>query len=136
MVHESGSSVATAAASGLAGVFIFSARLSQGDDYAKDKGNPFQDRNAMVNVFTMMARGSEGNFPRTGEMLNKLFKRKLMQSTTKPSKNVDINTLELNDASKNALGDLLTHIQVGLGATNRSHSCSHVILGLMIMLLN
>ncbi|KAK7403904.1 hypothetical protein QQX98_010311 [Neonectria punicea] len=111
ITYESGSSVATAAASGLAGVLILSARLLHGDEYGKDKRNPFQDRTAMVNAFTMMARGSDGKFPRTDDIFNKLFKKKISQAALKPSRSVEINTLDWNDASKNALGALLMHIQ-------------------------
>jgi len=112
VVYESGSSVATAAASGLAGLLIYSERLLHGK-VLKGRDTIFQDRNAMINAFTTMAKGADGKFPSTDVILSKLFKKKFIQQTTQRStKNVDIDTLEWNDASKKALEALLSHIQV------------------------
>ncbi|RYP64178.1 hypothetical protein DL771_008869 [Monosporascus sp. 5C6A] len=110
VVYESGSSVATAAASGLAGVLIYSARLLHGNT-PKDKDNTFQDRTAMINAFTTMAKGADGKFPRTDDILSKLFRKKIQQATQKPTRNIDIDTLEWTEVSKKALEALLIHIQ-------------------------
>ncbi|OBT68012.1 hypothetical protein VE03_01564 [Pseudogymnoascus sp. 23342-1-I1] len=114
VVYESGSSVATAAASGLAGVLLYSARLLyskklKDSETLKDKDNPFQDRTAMMNALTVMAKGVDAKFPRTDDILNKMFKKKIQQITKKITKN--INTLEWSEASQGALEALLNYIQ-------------------------
>lgn len=112
VVYESGSSVATAAASGLAGVLIFSARLVHGNGH-----KIFPDRRAMFTAFQNMAEGSDGKFPRTDDVLNKRFKKHYQQAAQSASKSntrhIDVESLEWNDRSKKALENLLTFIQVG-----------------------
>ncbi|KAK8926722.1 Intracellular serine protease [Metarhizium anisopliae] len=112
VVYDSGSSIATAAASGLAGLLIYSARLIySGTNEARNY--PFHTQTAMAAAFRIMAKGMDGKFPRTDEVLNKLFKNKIQQATQKPPKSLDMETLEWSDSSKKALTDLLLHIQVG-----------------------
>jgi hypothetical protein len=59
VAYESSSSVATAAASGLAAVLIYTTQLMYGND-----DESFQDRNAPQNAFGNMASGSDNKFPR------------------------------------------------------------------------
>ncbi|KUJ15360.1 putative subtilisin [Mollisia scopiformis] len=111
VVYESGSSVATAAASGLAGVLIYSARLL--DRTLDDKNNPFQDKKTLVDAFGIMANGSDGKFPRTDDALNKFFKIKIQGVTKKSSKNIDIDALSWTkeSGSAEALQALLNYLQ-------------------------
>ncbi|KAF5131469.1 Intracellular serine protease [Metarhizium anisopliae] len=67
---------------------------------------------AMAAAFRIMAKGMDGKFPRTDEVLNKLFKNKIQQATQKAPKSLGMETLEWSDSSKKALADLLLHIQV------------------------
>lgn len=111
VVYNSGSSIATAAASGLAGLLIYSARLI-GSGTNENKNYPFHTQNSMKTAFSTMAKGTDGKFPRTDAVLNKLFKNKVRQATPKALKTLDIDTLEWSDCSKRALTELLVHIQV------------------------
>lgn len=111
VVYHSGSSIATAAASGLAGLLLYSARLIyQGTK--QNKNYPFHTRDAMTDAFKNMAKGKDGKFPRTDEVLHKLFKKKVQHATQKPSSSLDIQTLEWSSKSEEALKALLLHIQV------------------------
>ncbi|PQE32882.1 hypothetical protein CJF32_00001364 [Rutstroemia sp. NJR-2017a WRK4] len=113
IVYESGSSVATAAASGLAGLLIYSARLlSSTGNTLKDKDNVFQDRTTMKTAFKVMAKGSEHIFPRTDAVLNKHFKTKIQQATNLRLSNVDIDALPWTKGSMEALENLLNYLQV------------------------
>ncbi|KAF7906037.1 hypothetical protein EAF00_000316 [Botryotinia globosa] len=109
VVYESGSSVATAAASGLAGVLIYSAMLLK---TRACKEIVFQSRYKMMRAFTAMAKGTDGKFPRTDEGLNKIFKQKIRQLRTKNQSNtIDIEELQWTDETAEALEILLNHLQ-------------------------
>ncbi len=115
ITYESGSSIATAAATGLAGLLIYSARLQGGISVVNNKKDPFHQRLGMSNAFTKMAR--EGKFPWTDEFLNRMFKSKIQQATTttnteKLITNIDIEGLDWNEVSQDALGLLVRHLQV------------------------
>jgi hypothetical protein len=117
VVYESGSSVATAAASGLAGVLIYCARLLGGnaDVY-------FRDRDAISRAFAKMSTGKDGKFPRTDSIFGRAFREKLHLKNPKGSKKPDIASLEWNDVSKNALIDLLNNIKVSGGPGTACYS--------------
>ncbi|KAH8802523.1 putative subtilisin [Xylogone sp. PMI_703] len=110
VVYESGSSIATAAASGLAGVLIYSARLLKGKTL-KGEDNLFHDRDRMAKAFANMAKGKDGKFPRTEDTLDKLFKTKIRLATNKPTKNINFETLSWTKETMKALEDLLNNLQ-------------------------
>ncbi|KFZ10549.1 hypothetical protein V502_08058 [Pseudogymnoascus sp. VKM F-4520 (FW-2644)] len=101
----------------LAGVLLYNARLLHGNKL-KNKDTRFQDRTAMVNAITVMAKGVDGKFPRTDDILNKMFKKKIQQTLQKTTKKVNINTLGWSKVYKKALEALLNHIQL----TTRAHN--------------
>jgi hypothetical protein len=110
VVYESGSSVATAAASGLAAVLLYAARLAHNNATTMLRG-----RTAMETAFKRMASGSDGKFPRTTEILGKLFTdfwwtAKARQNTTTVRGGLSIETLAWDSVSKEALKDLLSYI--------------------------
>lgn len=107
VTYESGSSVATAAASGLAGALIYCARLVKGNDKAY-----FQDRDLLQKAFEKMATGKDGKFPRTDAIFREMFTNKLRQRDPTLRKSLNIAMLAWDDVSKQALSDLLLHIQV------------------------
>ncbi|RAL61210.1 hypothetical protein DID88_010289 [Monilinia fructigena] len=113
IVYESGSSVATAAASGLAGVSIYSARLLNANN-PEYKANIFEDRIKMTTAFrNMAAKGADRKFPQTDRILNKTFKKNIM-NVIKKSRTIDIETLSWSkgDREFKALEDLLNQLQV------------------------
>ncbi|KAI2631548.1 putative subtilisin [Hypomontagnella submonticulosa] len=111
-VYESGSSVATAAASGLAGVLIYSDRL-RCDNAISGQRNPFKSQDAIKTAFKIMAKGEDGRFPRTYDFLIKHFRTKIQQSEPKLAKNpnIEISDLEWTKATKKALNALLLRLQ-------------------------
>jgi hypothetical protein len=114
VAYESGSSVATAAATGLAGVLLYAARLVHGN-----KTKIFQGRDELQNAFEKMSTGSDKKFPRCNEILGTLFKEKFwkekkrqMPNTDRGNRSLSIETLSWDDFSKGALRELIEHIQV------------------------
>ncbi|KAF2233516.1 hypothetical protein EV356DRAFT_577549 [Viridothelium virens] len=103
---ESGSSVATAAATGLAGALIYSCRLL-GGKYNKY----FPNQTAIGQAFKRMsASGSDVAFPRTEDTFGKRFIGKLTANgigTKKP----DISNLDWDTTSRKALEDLINYIK-------------------------
>ncbi|RSL79987.1 hypothetical protein CEP51_006902 [Fusarium floridanum] len=104
-VSESGSSVATAMASGLAGVLIYCARLLGGSHEES-----FKKQDDIQKAFKAMSTGNERKFPRTEEILSKKFKEKIKARNPRGSKKPDIASLEW-DENKKALEDLFTYIK-------------------------
>lgn len=101
--YESGSSVATAAASGLAGLLMFCSRLIKEDDrYLEDQKN-------MRDAFKALASGDK--FPRVQEFFDQRFKQHLARlenpdSSQKPKNTppaYNILTLDWNDKCSAAL---------------------------------
>ncbi|TWU74167.1 hypothetical protein ED733_000425 [Metarhizium rileyi] len=122
VLYESGSSVATAAATGLAGLLIYSARLlsssaandspqSQDPNDRKGQFQDFQDRKVMTKAFKTMAQGEDGRFPRTDDMLNTMFKSHVQRETGKSISNIDISKLKWNRDHAKALTSLVVQIQ-------------------------
>lgn len=101
-VYESGSSVATAAAAGLAGTLIYSARLLNGRD-----NTAFRSRLTLMQAFDRMS--SPGKFPLVDEKLGDLFSRKVSDQNENGR---DIAALDWNANTKQALKDLLREFQV------------------------
>ncbi|TRX93639.1 hypothetical protein FHL15_005611 [Xylaria flabelliformis] len=117
VAYESGSSVATAAATGLAGVLLYAARLVY-----TNKTEIFQDRDELQNALKNMASGSDKKFPRCNEILGRLFKEKLwkekkrhMPSTERGNRGLSIETLSWDRVSQPALKELVDHIQIAVG---------------------
>ncbi|KAI1320047.1 peptidase S8/S53 domain-containing protein [Xylariaceae sp. FL0255] len=113
MVYESGSSVATAAASGLAAVLIYAARLVDGNETRR-----LQDRDELQNAFRNMSSGSDQKFPRSYEFLYKLFGEKWWKEKSRQTPGIErgnrtlpIETIMWDAISKSALKDLMDHIQ-------------------------
>jgi len=122
--HESGSSIATAAASGLAGLLIFCNWLVG----AKDR--QFQDQKSMERAFKALAGGSTNKFPHVQDYFKDRFKRelarlqerdeqerddeknerKVMMNITQRMAKIDIESLVWQDDCTNALGKLLEHV--------------------------
>lgn len=110
VVKESGSSVATAAATGLAGVLIYSARLS--NNTSPGERIDFQDRIKMTKAFETMAKGIDGKFPQTQKIMVELFNEKFQQVSGKSNKLNRVNTLEWDKQSKDTLKALLFYIKI------------------------
>lgn len=105
--HESGSSVATAAASGLAGLLIFCGRLV-------DENRSFQDKMNMREAFRQLA--SQKQFPHVQDFFDNRFKRELVrlndddqedkhmkQSSEQKLSAYSIGTMDWDDKCKQAL---------------------------------
>ncbi|RSM19133.1 hypothetical protein CDV31_002054 [Fusarium ambrosium] len=105
-VYESGSSVATAMASGLAGVLIYCARLLGGSHQQS-----FRGQECITRAFRAMSSGNERKFPRTEEILSKKFKEKIKARNPRGTKKPDIASLEWNEENKKALEDLFIYIK-------------------------
>ncbi|KAI0403545.1 peptidase S8/S53 domain-containing protein [Xylaria palmicola] len=108
--YESGSSVATAAASGLAAVLLYSARLLS--------AGWFQDRTALQNAFSNMSTGRDGKFPRAGTWFRNNLRREIKKAQEqnqtdgkKMSRNIDVESLEWDVVSQLALSNLLDLIR-------------------------
>jgi hypothetical protein len=110
-VFESGSPVATAAASGLAGVLIYGARLLQTVPNAKTIAS-FGDRTSMEHAFKKMSKvGGPSFFPCPDHILGQTFLKRLRAALEKRAKSIDIATLDWTEGSIGALWHLLTDLQ-------------------------
>jgi hypothetical protein len=123
--YESGSSVATAAASGLAGVLLYCSRLLPEDDVN------LRTRNNMKDAFKTMSTGSDQMYPRVQEFFEVDFKRLLL--STKPEKlrkpsSVEIPQVEWDDVSKEALSRLMATIKVRLPSLFNQRMVKHSVL--------
>jgi len=105
--YESGSSVATAAASGLAGLLIFCGWLLNKDD------RYLQDQRNMRGAFKSMAAGSvpDNQFPRAQDFFEQRFTQRLAKLQKSPSA-INISTLIWNDNCKAALEWVMGLIKV------------------------
>ncbi|KAM0492182.1 hypothetical protein ACHAP8_010045 [Fusarium lateritium] len=102
-LHESGSSIATAAASGLAAFLMSSSwLLDDNDNYLKDFNN-------MKRAFSNLAQGQK--FPAVTERLEKLFKRKLARRQNKEEKAMRDLPMEWSDDCQEVLKDIVFAIK-------------------------
>ncbi|KAK0618007.1 peptidase S8/S53 domain-containing protein [Bombardia bombarda] len=106
---ESGSSVATAAASGLAAVLIYADRLVDG------KSRRLQSRHAMKTALEKMSTGSDKRFPRAAEILGTQFKNEwwAAKGTERGSRGLNIENLTWDRSSQKALEELLKRSILG-----------------------
>ncbi|KAF5647835.1 calcium-independent phospholipase [Fusarium tjaetaba] len=102
-LHESGSSIATAAASGLAAFLMACSWLLD------EKDNYFKDYNNMKRAFHNLAQGHK--FPAVSERLEKLFMRKLERIQGKDEKTVSELPMEWSDECQRALGEIINGIK-------------------------
>ncbi|RBR13229.1 hypothetical protein FVER53590_25652 [Fusarium verticillioides] len=102
-LHESGSSIATAAASGLAAFLMACSWLLNKED------NYFKDYNNMKRAFQNLAQGHK--FPAVSERLEKLFMRKLERILGKDEKTVSELPMEWSDECERALGEIINGIK-------------------------
>ncbi|KAM0226770.1 hypothetical protein ACHAPO_012087 [Fusarium lateritium] len=102
-LHESGSSIATAAASGLAAFLMSSSwLLDDNDNYLKDFNN-------IKRAFSNLAQGQK--FPAVTERLEKLFKRKLARRQNKEEKAMRDLPMEWSDDCQEVLKDIVFAIK-------------------------
>lgn len=109
---ESGSSVATAAAAGLAGLLIFCGWLLKGNDNMDMKKD-----NMMRGAFKSMSKKPD-NFPRVEEELAEKFKQQLHRERNRgqtvarlmQTPNIDIPTLPWDNTCEQALHDVMDNI--------------------------
>ncbi|KAG5769166.1 hypothetical protein H9Q72_003509 [Fusarium xylarioides] len=102
-LHESGSSIATAAASGLAAFLMACSWLLD------EKDSYFKDYNNMKRAFHNLAQGHK--FPAVSERLEKLFMRKLERIQGKDEKTVSELPLEWSEECQRALGEIINGIK-------------------------
>lgn len=102
-LHESGSSIATAAASGLAAFLMACSWLLNKED------NYFKDYNNMKRAFQNLAQGHK--FTAVSERLEKLFMRKLERILGKDEKTVSELPMEWSDECERALGEIINGIK-------------------------
>jgi hypothetical protein len=101
-LHESGSSIATAAASGLAAFLMSSSwLLDENDKYLKDVNN-------MKRAFSNLAQGKM--FPAVSERLEKFFKRNLARKQKKDETASDL-PKEWSDDCQSVLADIMFAIK-------------------------
>lgn len=105
--YASGSSAATVAASGLAGVLIYSSRLLQSEASSNKKGTKLITR-----AFTNMATGADRKFPDTTNTLFNVFQSKIREDDRNPANIIEIEALQWNKKSISVLRALLLHNQV------------------------
>jgi hypothetical protein len=106
--YESGSSVATAVASGLAGLLLFCSRMvPDGDDLRSSE--------KMRGAFKALASGAK--FPRVQEYFERQFKLELSRPDDSDSSNSrqpqmhDLSKMEWNDRCRDALETIMTFIR-------------------------
>ncbi|KAJ4015293.1 hypothetical protein NW766_005628 [Fusarium irregulare] len=129
-VYESGSSVATAAASGLAAVILSADQLIC---EKPDEKSLFQRKDQMTRTFQNMSSGTDNKFPRTKQIFIELFNGKLkvekereendMKKSMGTQRNdikkststqrFDIKDLQWDKISREALKSLLIRIRTG-----------------------
>ncbi|PNP54420.1 hypothetical protein FNYG_15630 [Fusarium nygamai] len=118
-VYESGSSVATAAASGLAAVILSADQLVSNSPHEK---SIFQSQKQMSTTFQHMATGNDKKFPRTKHIFIDMFQSKLDAEKKREDKGkrstraqqLDLKELGWDSISKEALRALLCRIQSGV----------------------
>ncbi|RYP72074.1 hypothetical protein DL771_004405 [Monosporascus sp. 5C6A] len=109
--YESGNSVATAAASGLAGLLLFCSRLLDEEDEAY-----FKVRDNMKRAFKTMSIGTDRQFPRVDHFFEHHFKSLLLADEPEQTKSGNLSSVvilkeEWNDRSGNALSALIKLIK-------------------------
>ena len=104
VVYESGSSIATAAASGLAGVLLYCERLLASIGVTDES---LSDKNAIAAAF----KNVDGKFPRTDSIFNMFLGKLHLENPYGPIK-PDIASLKWNKKSKSALTSLMNYIKV------------------------
>ncbi|KAI0969672.1 hypothetical protein F4678DRAFT_473528 [Xylaria arbuscula] len=108
--YESGSSVATAAASALAGLLMFSTWLLNKDDH------DLQDQKNMREAFkTLSSQSAENKFPRVQDYFDLYFKQLLSQNDTHkpkgPIPSYNLQTMEWDDKCIKALERIVSTVK-------------------------
>lgn len=129
--YESGSSVATAAASGLAGLLLYCSRLLGEDD------GYFRARDNMIPAFKTMSLAADRQFPRVEHFFEQKFKSFLLGDEPEPEKSKRLSSViipeqEWNDRSKNALSELIKLIKVSIRNLPDTINASNTLLNCLI----
>lgn len=108
--YESGSSLATACASGLAGALLYCDRIL-------GRTNELREGNNIKTAFRGLTHGNNQLFPNVQKNFDERFKEyylKAQANKAKKASSVDIPTLEWNNDTKTALSELMSLIKVSV----------------------